>query len=209
MDNELRLTYLTALGIDIWVPRVSLSIESYVEDNWGKLSSDISQCTQCDLCDSRTHSIIGTGSHQAEWLWITEAPSSIEDQNGQPMLGAEGDLFTEMLRAINLTREDIFVTHIIKCMTPKHRTPQATELLSCQSYIERQIKLLQPKIIIALGQIAAHALIDQPMLNNTPVVVINHPAYLLKFLSEKNLAWRDLQYAFKLYTELKDKKCGD
>ncbi len=231
MDNELRLEYLTALGIDVWVPRDSLSncittsIESVnyeysVTDDWEKLKSEISQCKQCDLFHIRSQSLLGAGSRQAEWLWITEAPNKIEDLKGQPILGPQGDLFTEMLRSINLTREEVFVTHIIKCMTPDHRTPHASELLSCKSYIQRQIRLIKPKIIIALGHEAAQALINQKaplsklrsmrhLVNNTPLFVINHPEYLLRFLNEKKLAWLDLQNAFKLYTELKDKKCGD
>ncbi len=226
MDNEVRLEYLTALGIDVWVPRavVPTTAETvqyeYNEDNWETLTADITQCTLCELCQTRTQSIVGSGSQQAEWLWITEAPSLEDDQHGLPMLGIAGDLFTEMLRAINLSREDVFITNIIKCMTPNNRAPHTNELHHCNGYIQRQIQLIKPKIIIAVGHVAAQALLNKHAtlselkkstheINNIPMVIINHPAYLLRFLNEKKTAWLDLLHALKLYTDIKGEQCGD
>ena len=216
------------MGIEVWLPRTSIPSTSEPEstndsvnfDSWEKLNTDITQCKLCELCRTRTQSIVGSGSHQAEWMWITEAPNSIEDQNGQPMLGIAGELFTEMLRAINLTRDEVFITHIIKCITPNHRTPHTTELLSCRSYIQREINLIKPKIIIAVGHVAAQALLNQHaplselkstshVINDIPIVVINHPAYLLRFLNEKKAAWIDLLNALKIYKELKGEECED
>ena len=233
MDNNVRLEYLTALGIDVWVPRAALSkpelehtdaittaIESSPQDSWESLNADITQCSLCELCQTRTQSIVGSGSQQAEWLWITEAPSLQEDQQGLPMLGVAGDLFTEMLRAINLSREDVFITNIIKCMTPNNRAPHTNELQHCNGYIQRQIQLIKPKIIIAVGHVAAQVLLNKHAtlselkkstheVNNIPLVIINHPAYLLRFLNEKKTAWLDLLHALKLYTEITGEQCGD
>ena len=228
MDNELRLEYLSNMGIEVWLPRTSIpstyELESTNEsinfDSWEKLNTEITHCQQCELCQTRTQSVVGSGSHQAEWMWITEAPNSIEDQNGLPMLGVAGELFTEMLRAINLTRDEVFITHIIKCITPNNRAPHTSELLNCHDYIERQIGLIKPKIIIAVGHVAAQALLNQNaplselksmshVINDTPIVVINHPAYLLRFLNEKKAAWLDLLNALKIYKELKGEECED
>ena len=228
MDNELRLEYLSSMGIEVWLPRTSVSSisesgsdwELNDSDNWDKLNSDITHCHQCDLCHTRTQSLVGSGSHQAEWLWITEAPSQIEDQDGDTMLGVTGELFTEMLRAINLSKDEVFITHIIKCMTPNNRAPHANELLNCHGYIQRQINLIKPKIMIAVGHVAAQALLNQHaplselknnthMINNIPLVVINHPAYLLRFLHEKQSAWLDLLNALHIYKEMKGEPCGD
>lgn len=232
MNNELRLEYLSAMGVEVWIPKSSLTIAdnpllntipiqstSIIDsgakaDTWEQLSSDIKKCDNCDLCQTRTQSIVGSGSTDADWMWIIDVPSNDEDNAGQPMVGNVGHLYTEMLRAIGLSREEVYTTHIIKCATPDHRSPRKDELKNCHEYIVRQQNLINPKIIIAVGHVAAQTLLNnhdpleklrgQHMLNNTPLVVMNHPAYLLRFLPEKNTAWQDLLKALQLYKKLKN-----
>lgn len=224
MDNALRLQYLEAMGIDVWVPRASAHIEQALpsevsssnaetetispSDNWDALQAEVSNCKKCALCNTRTQTVFGSGNKQAEWMLVGEAPGQHEDEQGLPFVGNAGLLLTEMLRAIGLTREEVFITNILKCRPPNNRDPHADEVESCNDYLKRQQQLIQPKIILAIGRIAAQALLktDEPLaklrgkvhtFNNTPVVVVYHPAYLLRSLPEKRKAWLDLMYALQ------------
>lgn len=224
MDNALRLQYLEAMGIDVWVPRASAHNEQALSsevsssnaetetispsDNWDALQAEVSNCKKCALCNTRTQTVFGSGNKQAEWMLVGEAPGQHEDEQGLPFVGNAGLLLTEMLRAIGLTREEVFITNILKCRPPNNRDPHADEVESCNDYLKRQQQLIQPKIILAIGRIAAQALLktDEPLaklrgkvhtFNNTPVVVVYHPAYLLRSLPEKRKAWLDLLYALQ------------
>ena len=225
MDNILRLQYLEAMGISVWVPRASgfreqlQSSEALIDnavpeasasatDNWDELQAEVASCTKCSLCATRTQTVFGSGNKHADWMLIGEAPGQHEDEQGQPFVGKAGLLLTEMLRAIGLAREEVFITNILKCRPPNNRDPLAGEVESCNDYLQRQQKLIQPKIILAVGRIAAQTLLktDESLaklrgkvhtLNNTPVVVVYHPAYLLRSLLEKRKAWQDLQLAIQ------------
>ena len=225
MDNALRLQYLEAMGIDVWVPRASVPSEQplspeiiidYAEprltapaaDNWDELQAEVANCTKCALCATRTQTVFGSGNKQADWMLVGEAPGQHEDEQGLPFVGNAGLLLTEMLRAIGLTREEVFITNILKCRPPINRDPHSDEVENCINYLQRQQKLIQPKVILALGRIAAQTLLktDESLaglrgkvhtFNNTPVVVVYHPAYLLRSLSEKRKAWLDLQLAIR------------
>jgi uracil-DNA glycosylase family 4 len=224
LDNSLRLQYLEAMGIDVWLPRASAHSEQPLSsevdtdnaepetiastDNWDILQSEVASCTKCTLCKIRTQTVFGSGNKQADWMLVGEAPGQHEDEQGLPFVGNAGLLLTEMLRAIGLTREEVFITNILKCRPPNNRDPHANEVESCNAYLQRQLKLIQPKIILAIGRIAAQTLLktDKPLarlrgkvhtFNNTPVVVVYHPAYLLRSLSEKRKAWLDLQLAIQ------------
>jgi uracil-DNA glycosylase family 4 len=237
MDNALRLQYLEAMGIDVWIPKaapasdeslrpvienaatdVAASAPSEYEpapadpDNWESLQAEVAVCRKCALCETRTQTVFGTGNKQADWMVIGEAPGQSEDLQGQPFVGKAGQLLTEMLRALNLAREDVFIANILKCRPPDNRDPKADEIEACHAYLQRQLALVQPKIILAVGRIAAQSLLktEAPLaklrnkvhtLDETPVVVVYHPAYLLRSLSEKRKAWMDLQLAMKTYTE--------
>jgi uracil-DNA glycosylase family 4 len=237
MDNALRLQYLEAMGIDVWVPKaapasdqrllpladsaapaIAASAPSEHEpppadpDNWESLQAEVAACRKCALCETRTQTVFGTGNKQADWLVIGEAPGQSEDLQGQPFVGKAGQLLTEMLRALGLAREDVFIANILKCRPPDNRDPKADEIEACHAYLQRQLALLQPKIILAVGRIAAQSLLktEAPLaklrnkvhtLGETPVVVVYHPAYLLRSLPEKRKAWMDLQLAMKTYTE--------
>lgn len=239
MENQLHLHYLQAMGIDVWVPRASfygqqlLSSETdaaidhakpeageAVQANWDLLQSEVAQCAKCALCETRTHTVFGTGNKNADWMIVGEAPGQHEDLQGKPFVGNAGSLLTEMLRAIGLHREDVFITNILKCRPPGNRDPKPSEAESCNDYLMRQLRLVRPKIILAVGRVAVQTLLktDEPLaklrgkkhtFNDTPVVVVYHPAYLLRSLSEKRKAWMDLQFALRLYNEIVGKSCGD
>lgn len=224
MDNALRLKYLEAMGIDVWVPRTSAQIEQALPvpdavideaglqaaaaSDWDVLQSEVANCAKCALCETRTRTVFGTGNKNADWLLIGEAPGQHEDEQGKPFVGNAGQLLTEMIRAMGLAREEVFITNIIKCRPPRNRDPHVDEVASCNNYLRRQLAMIQPKIILAVGRIAAQTLLntDMPLarlrgkvhlLNDTPLVVVYHPAYLLRSLLEKRKAWQDLQLAMQ------------
>jgi DNA polymerase len=227
LDNALRLQYLEAMGIDVWVPRASVQNEqnqpaeagavmdnaepettASASNNWDELQAEVANCTKCALCKTRTQTVFGSGNKRADWMLVGEAPGQHEDEQGLPFVGNAGLLLTEMLRAIGLSREEVFITNILKCRPPNNRDPLAGEVESCNDYLQRQQKLIQPKIILAVGRIAAQTLLktDESLarlrgkvhtLNNTPVVVVYHPAYLLRSLPEKRKAWLDLQLSIQ------------
>lgn len=227
MDNATRLQYLEAMGIDVWMPRVSANHEQgpvsdaltdnarpESVDSWAALQAEVASCTQCGLCETRTQSVFGSGNKNAEWMIIGEGPGQNEDQQGLPFVGKAGQLLTEMLRAIGLDREEVFIANIVKCRPPANRDPQPVEIETCKPYLLRQIALIKPKIIVVLGRVAAQALLNtnQPIgslrgkihaLNDTPVVVVYHPAYLLRSLLDKRKAWEDLKLALHTYKNIK------
>lgn len=227
MDNATRLQYLEAMGIDVWMPRVSANHEQgpvsdaltdnarpESVDSWAALQIEVASCTQCGLCETRTQSVFGSGNKNADWMIIGEAPGQSEDQQGLPFVGKAGQLLTEMLRAIGLDREEVFITNIVKCRPPANRDPKPIEIETCKPYLMRQMALLKPKIIVVLGRIAAQALLntDEPIgrlrgkihaLNDTPVVVVYHPAYLLRSMPDKRKAWADLKLALHTVKNIK------
>ena len=209
------------MGIDVWVSRASAhsgqpAVVSHAEqetptsaaDSWAALEAEVENCTRCALCTTRTRTVFGAGNKQADWMLVGEAPGQHEDEQGLPFVGNAGLLLTEMLRAIGLTREDVFITNILKCRPPNNRDPHIDEIERCNDYLQRQQRLIQPKIILAVGRIAAQTLLktDEPLsrlrgkthaFNNTPVVVVYHPAYLLRSLPDKRKAWQDLTLAIQ------------
>jgi DNA polymerase len=184
-----------------------------VPDNWQTLQNEVAQCRNCSLCETRKQTVFGTGNQQADWLFIGEAPGEQEDLQGQPFVGPAGALLTEMIRAIGLSRDRVFIANILKCRPPQNRDPKVQEILACQSFLHRQIALIQPKIIIAVGRIAAQHLLNTTdtlgnlrgkvyQYHNIPLLVVYHPAYLLRSLPQKRKAWQDLQLAIKTYQSM-------
>ncbi|MEC4747156.1 uracil-DNA glycosylase [Methylomicrobium sp. Wu6] len=182
--------------------------------DWDELQATVAACTKCGLCKTRTQTVFGSGNTHADWLLIGEAPGQQEDLQGAPFVGPAGQLLTEMLRAIGLGRDEVYIANILKCRPPGNRDPKPEEADNCRPYLERQIALIQPKIILAVGRIAAQTLLgtDSPIsklrgkvhtLNQTPVVVVYHPSYLLRSLLEKKKAWLDLQLALNTYQKTK------
>jgi uracil-DNA glycosylase family 4 len=180
--------------------------------DWETLEKTVAQCRKCGLCATRTQTVFGSGNRQAQWMLIGEAPGQQEDLQGQPFVGKAGQLLTEMLRAMGLARDEVFIANVLKCRPPNNRDPKPDEMAACNTYILRQIELVQPKIILAVGRVAAQHLLqtDAPVgklrgrvhyLGDIPLLVIYHPAYLLRSLLEKRKAWDDLQMALRVFHE--------
>ena len=198
--------------------------------DWPNLREAVANCQECGLCTSRRNTVFGTGSYASnsdannkiqpvDWLIVGEAPGENEDAEGEPFVGQAGRLLDNMLRAMQLSRtgelsnitkpaQSIFITNVLKCRPPGNRNPAPEEVAQCMPYLERQIALLQPKIILAMGRFAAQALLRDSIdkidtiplgklrgqvhrLGNTPVVVTYHPAYVLRNLPEKAKLWAD------------------
>jgi DNA polymerase len=192
---------------------VEVCVEVTPPDSWGKLRADVSDCKLCTLCTNRTQTVFGEGNVNAEWLFIGEAPGENEDLQGKPFVGEAGQLLTQMLRAMKLTREEVFIANILKCRPPQNRDPYVDEIKLCNDYLQRQIALVKPKIIVAVGRIAAQTLLETTekigklrgqvhYIQNTPLIAIYHPSYLLRSLTEKRKAWQDLQFAMHTFQSL-------
>lgn len=175
--------------------------------DWDALESDILGCSACRLCESRQRAVPGIGDRRAAWMLVGEGPGAEEDRRGEPFVGAAGQLLDEMLAAIGLTRsQGVYIANAVKCRPPLNRTPQPDEITACLPYLERQIELLKPKLLVALGRPAALSLLGQEIKINAsrgrlfshadiPVVITYHPAYLLRNQTDKGRAWEDLCFA--------------
>lgn len=206
------------MGIDVWLPRDSADAGSPAETastdgmDWSELRARVTGCTRCSLSKGRTNTVFGVGNPNADWLIVGEAPGAEEDRRGEPFVGRAGKLLDEMLRAIGQSRESVFIANILKCRPPDNRDPKQEESDACRPYLERQIELLQPRIILAVGRIAAQNLLgsNDPVgrmrgrphdLGGIPLVVTYHPAYLLRSPSQKSKSWSDLCLATRLAAE--------
>jgi uracil-DNA glycosylase len=233
-----RALYLEALGIDLWLARAGeasrtaalgpLGPQAAVElsgaaspaaaelpASWRTLEAEVRACTRCPLHRSRTQAVFGVGDIGAQWLVVGEAPGAEEDRVGQPFVGRAGQLLDGMLRAIGLARgNNVYIANILKSRPPGNRDPKPQEVESCLPYLRRQIDLLRPVLILAVGRIAAQNLLgtDLPLGRlrgrvhhfgelNTPVVVTYHPAYLLRTPADKRKAWEDLKFARSVFRE--------
>jgi DNA polymerase len=182
---------------------------------WDELGSAVADCRRCGLCAARKQAVLGVGDRQADWLFVGEGPGAEEDERGEPFVGQAGKLLDNMLAAIGLRRgEDVYIANAVKCRPPANRTPEAEEIAACRPYLQRQIALLRPKLIVALGRPAAQALLQSEVkiaaargrlhdLDGLPVIVTYHPAYLLRNLPDKAKAWEDLCLMRRTMRELK------
>jgi DNA polymerase len=226
MNEARRRQYLEALDLQAWVPRAgtapaapppamgaSLGAPAMAEPpdaqlDWNPLRARVAACTRCSLCASRTQTVFGVGDPRAAWFIVGEAPGAEEDRRGEPFVGRAGQLLNAMLRSIGLAREAVYIANVLKCRPPDNRDPAANEAESCLPYLARQIALVQPKLLLVVGRIAAQNLLatSEPLAKlrqrthhfgaaRVPVVVTYHPAYLLRSPTEKRKAWSDLVYA--------------
>ena len=176
--------------------------------DWTQLRERVAACTRCGLSATRTQTVFGVGNLQAQWLIVGEAPGAEEDRAGEPFVGRAGQLLNAMLRAIGLPREEVYIANTLKCRPPHTRDPQPNETGECFPFLERQIELLKPKIMLVVGRIAAHNLLRTDVslsrlrqqvhhfgASRLPLVVTYHPAYLLRTPSDKRKAWEDLKFA--------------
>jgi DNA polymerase len=177
-------------------------------DSWEALAAEVAPCTRCELASCRTQTVFGVGDRNANWLIVGEAPGAEEDRQGEPFVGRAGQLLNAMLLGIGLKREQVYIANVLKCRPPNNRDPKPEEVAQCLPYLERQIALLQPRIMLAVGRIAAQNLLatDTPIgklrgrlhafgAAKVPLVVTYHPAYLLRSPTEKRKAWEDLKFA--------------
>lgn len=185
--------------------------------DWAQLKESVAGCVKCGLCKGRTNTVFGVGDEKAKWLFIGEGPGRNEDQIGEPFVGQAGKLLDNMLRAIGVKRgENAYIANVVKCRptdeTGRDRPPTPEEAAACMPYLERQIALIQPTLLVALGKTAALSLLgldpDTPVskLRGTvhtyaglPLVVTYHPAYLLRNMADKRKAWADLCLAMTTY----------
>jgi DNA polymerase len=199
------------LPVDDWVPAeetepaiVPPGRDEIAGLDWKALEHRVRQCESCELHRTRTNTVFGVGDRAAELMVIGEAPGADEDRQGEPFVGRAGQLLNAMLWAIGLKREQVFIANILKCRPPGNRDPRPEEILRCEPFLRRQLALVRPKMILAVGRVAAQSLLKSQdavgrmrgrvyRFDDIPLVVTYHPAYLLRSPEQKEKAWQDLQ----------------
>lgn len=172
------------------------------------LEKEFKNCRLCGLCETRTQVVFGSGNPEARLMFVGEAPGFDEDRQGRPFVGVAGQLLTKIIEAMKLKREDVYIANCLKCRPPNNRSPLPSEIVTCKPILMRQIEIIQPKIICALGKFAAQTLLetDQPISrmrgrffdwNGIKVMPTFHPAYLLRNPADKKLVWEDMQKIMK------------
>jgi uracil-DNA glycosylase family 4 len=233
-DNATKLQYLDAMGIQVWQRRhldepaaVPLTPETNPADDtaitagtdvsqldWQSLAEVVSGCQQCELHQARTQTVFGVGDRKARWVFVGEAPGADEDRQGEPFVGRAGQLLNAMLFALGLKREEVYIANVLKCRPPGNRNPEAGEVAQCTPFLLRQIALIEPRLIVAMGRFAAQTLLatDATIASlrgrvhryaGVPLIVTYHPAYLLRNLPDKAKAWADLVFARRTLAELR------
>ena len=222
LDPDRRDRYLRAMGIDAWRARAHQPVAPAVETpkpvdvpaptvsgmDLATLENTVAACTRCSLHAARHRTVFGAGDPSAQWLFVGEAPGADEDRQGLPFVGRAGQLLNTMLGALGLQRESVYIANVLKCRPPGNRDPGGEEVLSCEPYLLRQVALIEPKVIVAMGRFAAQSLLKtaRPVsrLRGTvhiyadtgiPLIVTYHPAYLLRTPGDKRKAWEDLLLA--------------
>jgi uracil-DNA glycosylase family 4 len=225
------------MGVQLWVPRGGTPVEDAVPGeevpapsvpvaqpmpgpsaaaapasmSWSALEAAVRTCHECALHETRTQAVFGIGSQQADWLFVGEAPGAEEDRKGEPFVGRAGQLLNAMLFALGLDRGRVYIANVLKCRPPNNRDPLGEEVLRCEPYLHRQVELISPRIIVALGKFAAQSLLKStdPISRlrgrtysyadtGIPLVATYHPAYLLRNPIDKRKAWADLRLARSL-----------
>jgi len=235
VDTHRRYLYLKAMGVQLWQRRTpgsgtaptageaasvsavatptrqeALANPEVASMDWDALRASVARCRACALCETRTQTVFGVGHRHADLMLIGEAPGADEDRAGEPFVGRAGQLLNLMLQAIGLHREEVFIANILKCRPPGNRDPQPEEARQCEPYLLRQVALLAPRAILALGRVSAQSLLrtDAPLSRlrgrwhrfgdtGVPLYVTYHPAYLLRTPEQKAAAWRDLVEVLK------------
>jgi DNA polymerase len=175
--------------------------------DWESLQASVASCRACPLAETRTQTVFGVGDPNADWLFVGEAPGAEEDRRGEPFVGQAGKLLDNMLAAIALKRgENVYIANVLKCRPPENRDPHGEEVVKCDPFLKRQVELIQPRLIVAMGRFAAQSVLHSDAsigalrgklhdYNGVPVIVTYHPAYLLRNLMDKAKAWEDLCFA--------------
>jgi uracil-DNA glycosylase family 4 len=209
-DDEPAPALARAGGVETGEPSVHGEPPVHTLD-WDALAARVAACQRCRLCESRTNTVFGVGDRNADWMLIGEAPGENEDRQGEPFVGQAGKLLDNMLRSLALARgTDVYIANVIKCRPPGNRNPEPDEVVRCEPYLQRQVALVKPKLIVALGRFAAQSLLKTDasiaslrgrvhQYEGVPVIVTYHPAYLLRSLADKSKAWADLCLAHATY----------
>jgi uracil-DNA glycosylase family 4 len=206
------LDYLKAMGIQSWQLKSPPLVTTEASGEWQVLEAAVKACTACGLDKTRTQTVFGVGNRRADLMIIGEAPGFNEDKQGEPFVGRAGQLLNAMLEAIGFERESVFIANILKCRPPGNRDPLPEEVKCCTPFLVRQIGLIQPKLLLAVGRIAAHYLLDTKLalgqlrnkmhrFGETPLIVTYHPAYLLRNPVDKSKAFADLQRVYSTLAE--------
>ena len=198
----------------VWRLRTGDSQESEIlRMDWAQLKAKVAGCTDCKLRAGCTQTVFGVGDEKAQWMLVGEAPGSEEDRLGEPFVGQAGKLLDNMLAAISLGRgNNVYIANVLKCRPPGNRNPQPDEIAKCSPHLQRQIELMQPKLILAMGRFAAQTLLGSDatiaslrgkvhQYAGVPLIVTYHPAYLLRNLADKSKAWADLRFAVETMEE--------
>lgn len=188
--------------------------------DWAELKGCVAACTACKLHAGRARTVFGVGDEIADWLFVGEGPGAEEDARGEPFVGQAGKLLDSMLAAIGLKRgDDVYIANVVKCRPPGNRNPEPDEVAACEPFLARQIALIRPRLIVALGRVAVQNLLKTDAsvaslrrkvhsYQGTPLVVTYHPAYLLRNLPDKARAWEDLCFAVDTMRALKGAAAG-
>ena len=183
--------------------------------DWTQIKASVASCNHCALHARRNKAVFGVGDENADWLFVGEGPGADEDAQGEPFVGQAGKLLDNMLAAITLKRGvGVYIANVVKCRPPGNRNPEHQESLACEPYLHRQIELIKPKLIVALGKVAAVNLLAREasvaslrgkvhQYRGVPLIVTYHPAYLLRTLQDKAKAWEDLCFAVDTMAHLK------
>ncbi|MHB1949766.1 MAG: uracil-DNA glycosylase [Gammaproteobacteria bacterium] len=216
--NTDKLTYLNAMNIQTWQLKSKDTVHAPVimtETSWESLRTAVMNCTACGLDKSRTQTVFGIGNQNADLMIVGEAPGFHEDQQGEPFVGRAGQLLNGMLEAIGLDRNRVYIANILKCRPPNNRDPLPEEVSLCTAFLEQQIALVKPKLLLALGRIAAQYLLKNKsaltqlrgkifQYNSIPLISTFHPAYLLRSPADKSKAYQDLQLVLRTLQDLGD-----
>jgi uracil-DNA glycosylase family 4 len=213
--KELELLEVTRLyGLQQAAPAASSLAPGVANADWQQLRTLVAECRACGLCAQRKQAVFGVGHERAPWLFVGEGPGADEDEQGDPFVGQAGKLLDSMLAAIGCQRgREVYIANVVKCRPPGNRTPTPEEAAACAPFLDRQIELIAPKLIVALGKSAATRLLGSEAslaslrgrvhrYKDIPVVVTYHPAYLLRSLPEKAKAWEDLVFARRTLASL-------
>lgn len=201
MTTDLQAYYLETMGIERWIVRQKPCTTSKVQLE--ELAQTVAQCTLCPLHESRTNTVFSRGNSQAQFMIIGEAPGFHEDKQGRPFVGKAGMLLDRMLHSIGLDENGVYIANVLKCRPPANRDPNSEEIAQCRSYLDQQIELIQPKLILGLGRFAAQFITNKTLplgqarqkrytYQNIPCMISYHPAYLLRNPKDKKKAYADL-----------------
>jgi uracil-DNA glycosylase len=211
LDFKERVRYfasLTSLGIPRAVPNESGRASSG-DEGLRQVRDWIGDCQRCKLAKGRKTIVFGQGSPQAQLMFVGEAPGAEEDEQGLAFVGKAGQLLTGILKAMGLTREDVFIANVLKCRPPQNRNPEPDEILSCQPFLDKQIEVIRPRVIVGLGKFAGQWLLKtaEPIskirgrlgeYNGIPVMPTYHPAFLLRNPAAKRDVWEDMKIVLKI-----------